>query len=209
MGRIVVKWIVALGLCGAALLAQTPAGCAGPASSSYAALGAETSVPFGWVDFCGRYSGECPEETTSPRDIDLTPAALRKIARINGYVNKAIDPVTDKDHWAAADAWDYPADGKGDCEDYALLKRRMLMEAGFPREALLMTVVKEKNGDGHSVLTLHTNRGDFVLDNLTDEVKPWTQTPYRFVKRQSQENPNIWVAIGAPTAAPAYVSNER
>ncbi len=209
MRSVVVKLVVALGFYGAALLAQAAPAVADPDMSSFAALGPETSIPFGWVDFCSRYRGECPEETTAPRDIDLTAAAQRRIARINAWVNKRIDPVTDKDHWAAADAWDYPTDGKGDCEDYALLKRRMLMEAGFPREALLMTVVKERNGDGHSVLTIRTNRGEFVLDNLTDEVKPWTQTPYRFVKRQSQENPNIWVAIGAPTTAPAYVSNER
>ncbi|RTL88676.1 MAG: transglutaminase [Hyphomicrobiales bacterium] len=209
MRRVVVNWLVALGLFSAALVGQTTAGVAGADLSSFATLGSETSVPYGWVDFCSRYRGECPEETTAPRDVDLTAAALRQIARINGFVNKTIDPVTDKDHWAAVDAWDYPTDGKGDCEDYALLKRRMLMEAGFPREALLMTVVKEKNGDGHSVLTIRTNRGEFVLDNLTDAVKPWTQTPYRFVKRQSQENPNVWVAIGAPTTAPAYVSNER
>ncbi len=209
MRSVVVKLVVALGFYGTALLAQAAPAVADPDMSSFAALGPETSIPFGWVDFCSRYRGECPEETTAPRDIDLTAAAQRRIARINAWVNKRIDPVTDKDHWAAADAWDYPTDGKGDCEDYALLKRRMLMEAGFPREALLMTVVKERNGDGHSVLTIRTNRGEFVLDNLTDEVKPWTQTPYRFVKRQSQENPNIWVAIGAPTTAPAYVSNER
>jgi predicted transglutaminase-like cysteine proteinase len=209
MRGVVVKTVVALGLIGAALLAQAATSFAGTELSSYAALGPETSVPFGWVDFCNRYRGECPEETTAPHDIDFTAAALRKIARINDWVNKTIAPVTDKDHWAAVDAWDYPTDGKGDCEDYALLKRRMLIEEGFPREALLMTVVKEKNGDGHSVLTIRTNRGEYVLDNLTDEVRPWTQTPYRFVKRQSQENPNVWVAIGAPTTAPAYVANER
>jgi predicted transglutaminase-like cysteine proteinase len=82
----------------------------------------------------------------------------------------------------------------------------MLMDEGFPRQALLMTVVKEANGDGHAVLTVKTNRGEFVLDNLGDEVKAWNKTPYRFVKRQSEQNPNVWVSIGAPTAAPAYVS---
>jgi predicted transglutaminase-like cysteine proteinase len=110
------------------------------------------------------------------------------------------------DHWGVVDQWDYPADGKGDCEDYALLKRRMLMAEGLPRQALLMTVVKESNGDGHAILTVKTNRGEFVLDNLTDEVKAWNKTPYRFVKRQSEQNPNVWVSIGAPTAAPPYVS---
>ena len=110
------------------------------------------------------------------------------------------------EHSGAPDSWDYPTDGKGDCEDYALLKRRMLVEAGFPRTALLMAVVKDQHGDGHSVLMARTSHGDFVLDNLVDEIKPWTRTSYRFVKRQSQDNQNVWVSIGAPTSAPMYVA---
>jgi predicted transglutaminase-like cysteine proteinase len=174
--------------------------------SSLSPLGPETSVPFGWVDFCQRYGGECDEAQGAPEAIDLTPAAFQKIEKINAGVNAKVDPVADADHGGVPDAWDYPGDNKGDCEDYALLKRRMLMEAGFPRAALLMTVVKDAHGDGHAVLLVRTSRGDFVLDNLADEVKPWMRAGYRFVKRQSQENPNVWVSIGAPTSAPMYVA---
>jgi predicted transglutaminase-like cysteine proteinase len=202
------KAIAAVGLAGVALVTVNATSFAEPDATSYAALGPETSVPFGWVDFCQRYRGECQDDDRAPRDIELNAAAFRKISRINAWVNKTIDPLSDNDHWGKLDEWDYPADGKGDCEDYALLKRQMLIEEGFPREALLLTVVKEKNGDGHSVLTLRTDRGDYVLDNLTDQVKPWTRVPYRFVKRQSQSNQNVWVAVGAPTSAPLYVSNK-
>jgi len=177
-----------------------------PLAASYAPVGAETSVPFGWVDFCQRYRNECQVGGEGPREIDLTDAARRRIEKINAWVNRNIDPVSDKEHWGTLDAWDYPTDGKGDCEDYALLKRRMLIEDGFPAEALLLTVVKDEHGDGHSILTVKTNRGEFVLDNLTGGVQPWTRAPYRFVKRQSQHNPNVWVAIGSPTSAPMYVS---
>jgi predicted transglutaminase-like cysteine proteinase len=168
--------------------------------------GPETTVPFGWLDFCQRYQGECDEAERGARPIKLTAAAFRKIAGINALVNARIEPVSDAEHAGVPDAWDYPRDGKGDCEDYALLKRQMLIQAGFPSGALLMTVVKDEHGDGHSVLMARTTRGDYVLDNLAGEVKPWARTPYRFVKRQSQENPNIWVAIGAPTSAPMYVA---
>jgi predicted transglutaminase-like cysteine proteinase len=202
------KAIAALGLAGAALVMVNAKSLAGPDAASYAPTGAETSIPYGWVDFCQRYRGECQENERALHEIVLNAAAYRKISRINAWVNKTIEPVSDKDHWGAVDEWDYPTDGKGDCEDYALLKRQMLIEAGFPREALLLTVVKEKNGDGHSVLTLRTDRGDFILDNLNDQVRAWTSAPYRFVKRQSQGNPNVWVAIGAPTSAPLYVSNK-
>ncbi len=148
----------------------------------------------------------CRDQNLAPEDINLTPAALKKIQAVNARVNRSIQPVSDREHWGVIDQWDYPSDGKGDCEDFALLKRRLLIAAGFPRQALLMTVVKEKNGDGHAILTIKTSRGDFVLDNLSDAVKPWNSTEYRFVKRQSQYNENVWVAIGAPTSAPLYVS---
>jgi len=193
----------ALALAGALALFSTMAQASG---AIFAATGGETTIPFGWVDFCARYQTECPDDMLAPQPIEYSAQAMRRIRAINDYVNRTIEPVSDMDHWGVIDQWDYPADGKGDCEDYALLKRRMLMKEGFPRQALLMTVVKEKNGDGHAVLTVKTTRGDFVLDNLSDEVRLWNETPYRFVKRQSEESPNIWVAIGAPTNAPDYVS---
>jgi predicted transglutaminase-like cysteine proteinase len=97
--------------------------------------------------------------------------------------------------------WNYPDDGYGDCEDYVLLKRRMLMQAGWPREALLITVVRDKKGEGHAVLTVKTDRGEFILDNQEEEVLLWYETGYRFVKRQSQSNPNVWVSLGDPRPA--------
>ena len=86
-----------------------------------------------------------------------------------------------------------------------LLKRRMLIQAGWPREALLITVVRDKKGDGHAVLTVKTDKGEFILDNQEAEVLPWTETGYRFVKRQSQTDPNVWVSLGEPRA-PAFVA---
>ncbi len=206
MFGIIGKATAALGLSLAVCFAFGAESFAAVEGATFAATGAETSIPFGWVDFCARYPGECQNEPTAAADIELTPAALRKIQQINARVNKSIEPVSDQEHWGVIDQWDYPTDGKGDCEDFALMKRRLLIEAGFPRQALLMTVVKEKNGDGHAVLTVKTDRGEFVLDNLSDAVKPWASTGYRFVKRQSQENANVWVAIGAPTIAPLYVA---
>ncbi len=206
MFGVITKAAFATTLAAAAYFALVESSIAAPDTATYVSVGADTSVPYGWVEFCGRYRGECPDDDRAAQPIDLTPAVMRKIQRINAAVNKSVAPVSDMDHWGVVDQWDYPTDGKGDCEDYALLKRRMLMDEGFPRQALLMTVVKEANGDGHAVLTVKTNRGEFVLDNLGDEVKPWNKTPYRFVKRQSEQNPNVWVSIGAPTAAPAYVS---
>jgi predicted transglutaminase-like cysteine proteinase len=202
----ITKATAALGIMGAVYFAIGAESLAGPDVATFASVGGETSVPYGWVDFCQRYRGECQDDERIPQDIDLTRAALRKIERVNAVVNKSVAPVSDQDHWGIVDQWDYASDGKGDCEEYALLKRRLLIEEGFPREALLVTVVKEKNGDGHAILTIKTNRGEYVLDNLTDSLRPWASAPYRFVKRQSQQNQNVWVAIGAPTSEPRYVS---
>jgi predicted transglutaminase-like cysteine proteinase len=91
--------------------------------------------------------------------------------------------------------WSYPDDGYGDCEDYVLLKRRILIQSGWPREALLVAVVRDKDGDGHAVLTVTTDKGDYVLDNQTEKILLWSETGYRFVKRQSQSNPNVWVSL--------------
>jgi predicted transglutaminase-like cysteine proteinase len=174
--------------------------------ASFAVIGGPTSVPYGWADFCQRYAGECVEGPSVPQDIHLTHKAWAKIKSVNAFVNRAVVPVTDMEHWQVLDRWDYPYDGKGDCEDFALYKRRLLIEAGFPRQALLMSVVKDEQNEGHAVLTLKTDRGEFVLDNLGDAAKPWDQTSYRFVKRQSQTDENIWVQVGEPTPPPPYVS---
>ena len=102
--------------------------------------------------------------------------------------------------------WSLPSDGYGDCEDSVLLKRRMLVEAGWPREALLITVVRDKKGEGHAVLTVKTDKGEFILDNQEDRVLLWSETGYRFVKRQSQSDQNVWVSLGDPRPAPSTAS---
>ncbi|RYB02405.1 transglutaminase-like cysteine peptidase [Lichenibacterium ramalinae] len=191
-----------------AVIAPASTAAAAPAlpHASAAAVGGRTSVPYGWVDFCNRYASDCDVQPLDPVDIDLTPAAFRDIERIDRQVNAAVTPETDMDHWGVVDRWDYPTDGKGDCEDYALLKRKLLIHAGYPRQALLMTVVKDLDGEGHAILTVKTSRGDFVLDNLTDKVLPWSDTGYKFIKRQSQADPNLWQSIGTPAAGPQFTA---
>ena len=79
------------------------------------------------------------------------------------------------------DRWDLPTNG----EDYQLLKRKLLAEAGLPRRPMRMTVVIDAAGEGHAVLTIRTDRGDFIMDNNVDAVLPWHEMPYRFIKRES------------------------
>jgi predicted transglutaminase-like cysteine proteinase len=148
------------------------------------------------VDFCAQNRRECETRPMQARDVVLTPTTWRDLTRINQLVNTKIKPLTDMEHWGVVERWSYPDDGYGDCEDYVLLKRRMLIQAGWPRQALLITVVRDARGDGHAVLTVKTDKGEFILDNQNEEILLWSETSYRFVKRQSQTDPNIWVALG-------------
>ena len=175
----------------------------------FVAVGAATRAPIGWVDFCASQPRECDTRATEARDVVLTPKAWKDLVRINTWVNDTVKPVTDLDHWGEVERWNYPDDGYGDCEDYVLLKRRMLMQSGWPRQSLLITVVRDKRGDGHAVLTVKTDRGEFVLDNQNQDVLLWSETGYRFVKRQSQTNPNNWVALGDQRPAAATVTSSR
>jgi len=169
--------------------------------------GATTRPPIGWVEFCVEYDPECKTKPSAPRDVVLSTPAWKDLQRINLWVNTHVKPMTDMEHWGVVERWNYPDDGYGDCEDYVLAKRRMLMQAGWPREALLITVVRDKNGDGHAILTVKTDKGEYALDNQTDDILLWSDTGYRFVKRQSQADPNVWVALGEPPAAPATASS--
>jgi predicted transglutaminase-like cysteine proteinase len=173
---------------------------------AFVAVGEPTRPPIGWVEFCVEYKPECATKPSAPRDVVLTSKAWDDLVKVNSWTNDNIQPVTDLEHWGVVERWNYPDDGKGDCEDYVLLKRRMLMQAGWPREALLITVVRDKHGDGHAVLTVKTNRGEFILDNQTTEVLAWNKTGYRFVKRQSQGDPNVWVSLGDSRPAVATAS---
>lgn len=162
---------------------------------------------WGWLDFCRRYAGQCDGPRLPARDVRLDAGTWSMLVEVNRSVNAAIEPVTDMDHWGVPDRWDLPSDGRGDCEDYVLLKRKLLVERGMPRQALLVTVVVDKNGDGHAVLVVKSDHGDFVLDNMRDDIVAWVRTGYRFVKRQSQEDPNRWVALDDGVQAPATASS--
>src|SRR5260370_948097 len=164
--------------------------------STSAPVGAETSIPYGWVDFCNRHAEECALGRLTPVDVRLTKQVWKTLNEVNAFANGAIEPLNNFEHWGATlDHWDYPVDGKGDCKIYALFKRKLLIERGFPRQPLLMTIVRDLNGEGHAVLTVKTDRGDFVLDNLSPDVRPWSATGYQFFKRQAQHDPNVWLSL--------------
>ena len=217
MGRIVIAVVVLskllIGNSRRALLAVLAAS----ALEGSAAVGSErlahvqvsqvTQAPRGWVEFCARQPSECTGRTTIPRELTLSREAWIDLVRVNNWVNATIKPLPDLEHWGVVERWSYPDDGYGDCEDYVLLKRRMLMNLGLPREALLVTVVSDGNDQGHAVLTVTTDRGDYILDNQNKDILLWSDTGYRFVKRQSQSSPSGWVSLGGQKSAIATATS--
>lgn len=159
---------------------------------AFAQVVGPTTVPVGHVEFCKSHSGECGPNTGAVGAIELTDARWAELVGVNNGYNSGITPVTDEDFYKIAEFWTYP-DGFGDCEDIALAKRRALIADGWNPSTLLMTVVRESNGNGHAVLMVRTDRGDLVLDNKEGMIRLWSETPYQYLKRQSQANAGEWV----------------
>lgn len=156
--------------------------------------GGLTSQPIGHYEFCKRQPSECAVRGQEARPVQITGKVWRKIVSANLAVNDAVRPMNDLDIFGRDEVWAYP-DGVGDCEDYVLEKRRILIRGGFSVSNLLITVVRKPDGEGHAVLTVRTDDGDFVLDNLTDAVRTWEETGYRFLKRQATNHTGRWVTI--------------
>lgn len=132
--------------------------------------------PVGYLIMCLKSPADCAEGGAT--SIQLSETILATLNRINRRVNNAIPPRNDPDF----DQWGGSASG-GDCEDYAIAKRRALMQAGLPPSALRFVVVTTRTGKAHAVLVVKTDRGELALDNLTNDIKPLSETGYKVVSR--------------------------
>jgi predicted transglutaminase-like cysteine proteinase len=188
---------VAVWLCGVALpAAAQQVAVISPATRApeFMRVYGSSQPPYGFVAFCERRPRECV--ITSPDDAryQATPQVLSELDEVNRSVNHEIEPATDMEVYGVAEYWTLPTT-RGDCEDYALLKRHRLIARGWPSGVLLMTVVRDEKNEGHAVLTARTTQGDFILDNKIDVVRLWNQTPYHYVMRQSYMDPKVWVSL--------------
>jgi predicted transglutaminase-like cysteine proteinase len=185
-------------LAGFVVLSGLAIGAAGraDADSPLMQVGGPTNPPVGYLDFCKHFPTECKIRGADTPE-QLNEETWRDLQEVNVLVNRIVTPATDLEIYHRDEVWTLPG-AYGDCEDYVLLKRKWLEERGWPTSALLITVVFDEVGEGHAVLLVRTSRGDFVLDNKTDKLHRWYETAYRYVKRQSTEDPNRWVSIGDP-----------
>lgn len=166
----------------------------GQADGPYMVTTGRTSQPVGHYEFCRTHSSECGATGSVEARVALNPALWNQLVAVNTKVNRTIIPETDEELYHRPEFWAYPTTA-GDCEDLVLEKRRELIGKGWPVGALLITVVRQRNGEGHAVLTALTDRGDVILDNLQQRVRLWSDTDYAYVKRQSSTNAGVWMAI--------------
>jgi predicted transglutaminase-like cysteine proteinase len=97
----------------------------------------------------------------------------------------------------------------GDCNDYAVTKRHELLENGLPSKPLRLSVVKTASGVGHLVLVVVTTKGDIVMDNLTEVIRPWQSTDYHWLKIQSASDAKFWYEIKSPAVGPSASLADR
>lgn len=164
------------------------------ANASHMKMAGLTSQPIGHHNYCKQYSYDCKIKTSNKTAPELTRQRWKDLVEVNTYSNSTITPVTDMEGFGVEELWSYPT-SFGDCEDYVLMKRHMLMQRGWPASALLITVVTQPNGEGHAVLTVRTDRADYILDNLNTEIKQWNETEYTYLKRQSAKYSGYWIKI--------------
>jgi len=191
---------LALFLC-ASLLSVGITSVAPAAAWTQMPTGAPAIPPAGFLGFCAKHLPECLGKPQGPGAIELTDETRQALDAVQTRINSAIIPREDPTH-----VWDYSTDGTGDCNKYALTKRRDLIAQGFPRHALLLATATTERGEGHLVLLVRTSQGDLVLDNRVPHVVDWTALPYRWVSVQSQESPVRWVSILSQPIATADAS---
>jgi predicted transglutaminase-like cysteine proteinase len=167
--------------------------------SAFMRVYGSSQPPYGFVRYCENNPQACQSEGMEDRRLQPTPESLSELDDINRAVNRSVEPATDSEIYGISEYWTLPG-ARGDCEDYALLKRKLLMQRGWPSSALLLTVVRDEKGEGHAVLTARTAQGDFILDNKVDDVKLWNKSGYEFVMRQSYIDPRVWVSLDSTSA---------
>ncbi|MCL6708050.1 transglutaminase-like cysteine peptidase [Pseudomonas sp. R2.Fl] len=199
--------ILGLGL----IAAFTLGGLASQATAAAANMNivGKANPPIGHYEFCKSYGAECqPAASGDTGPMQLTEEAWKTLLEVNYNVNSSIQPLTDQEIYGVEEVWAYPRT-VGDCEDFVLLKRKLLMDAGFSASDLLITVVLQPNGEGHAVLTVRTDHGDFILDNMRNKVLLWSDTEYTYLKRQSSTHAGRWVKLqdGRATAVSSVGTN--
>lgn len=148
---------------------------------------ADAKIPIGASDFCNANPSECAASGSAsvPYSDDLK-ALLRSV---NDEVNHRIVAVKEIDEqWTLNPT-------HGDCEDFALTKRRELIDRGIPSAAMSIAVVEQwpfESGRLHAVLIVRTDSGDYVLDNVDPYVLTMENTNLKYMKASTPDGLESW-----------------
>jgi len=186
-----------ISLCFLSILVAACQNVAGVELSAPMHLGETAVPPFGFMEFCDRMPQDCRPASGTRRPVRLTAARWQQLNQVNDNVNETVTPLTDQELYQRREYWTYPSVA-GDCEDFVLLKRKRLLELGWPANALLISVAYDRDGAAHAVLVVTTSQGDYVLDNQIGTILPWRHTPYVWSTRQSTQDPLRWVSLRRP-----------
>jgi predicted transglutaminase-like cysteine proteinase len=167
-----------------------------------------TLAPFQHVRFCLRYPFDCKSDPTENERIDLNAETSELLKRVNHSVNMSINPMPKSYGPNLGDGWTI-APEMGDCNDYAVTKRHELLESGLPSRALRLSVVKTASGIGHLVLVVVTTKGDIVMDDLTEVIRPWQDTDYHWLKIQSATDSKLWYEVKGSAVGPSVSQANR
>ncbi len=124
-----------------------------------------------WENFIGNRPDQISESVTdNTMVLDFTVSEdLMLIAAIHSSINNSCyyrKDVSGRDTWKIME---YLGDS-GDCEDFALTKRALLIHAGIPASCLIPLVCSiKRSGEGHCVLILKELANDYVLDLHRDK----------------------------------------
>lgn len=162
------------------------------AESAFIPNGVASPPPAGATQLCKKYSWACARE--SSRTLSLS-SELKVVRQVNRSVNASTREVTDRTQYRTAEKWALPTAKGGDCEDIALLKKKELVKAGVDPKRLLIATVLDRRKSGHAVLIYRSSNGDMILDNQTNQIKPWATTKYLFLRMQDPNQPHRWVGV--------------
>jgi predicted transglutaminase-like cysteine proteinase len=117
-------------------------------------------------------------ESCSPAAVRLNALVAKAKAQsgraqletVTHTVNGAIRYISDQAHHGTPDLWTAPletlAAGMGDCEDYAILKYRVLREAGVSQNDLRIVLLRDTiTREAHAVLAAQAGGRWYILDN--------------------------------------------
>jgi predicted transglutaminase-like cysteine proteinase len=135
----------------------------------------------------------------APTALEVTPALIAELDRVNLSVNREIRYVSDRVLYGDEDYWHLAlgpgGPGAGDCKDYVLEKRRALIADGVPADDLSIAIVETSWHESHAILLVSTDRGELVLDSLSAWIQPWWKVHYHWVERQAPGQQLSWISI--------------